>query len=526
MTGVRETEIVIVGYGPVGQVLAVLLAQAGREVVVLERWADPYPLPRAVAYDAESARILATTGIDPSLGPHGRPLGDYVWRNQDGVELLAFTGLHEIGPQGWPGVTSMYQPGLEDALIARGAELPGLTVLRGAEVTAVQDHGDAATVTATGPDGAPLHVRAAWAVGCDGANSVVRRALGVPFEERGFSHDWLICDITSDRPYDPDNLQICDPARPRTSVAAGPGHRRWEFMRVAGETLDELNTPEAAWRLLELGGESRADVTLDRHAVYTFLAGHAARWRTGRVLLAGDAAHLMPPFAGQGLCSGFRDARNLAWKLNLVQDGLAGPGVLDTYTEERRAHVQAAIDRSVELGKVICEPDPVAAAARDAALLAAKDGDDGPVLEVQRLHGGLLHADAAAGDLAPNPVVREGDRTARLDDVAGTGFVLLTAVPPDHLLEPAHHALLAALGGRIVHVVPPGSRGPSPAAVVDTQDVLLPFLAGHNARAVLVRPDFYVFGAATGPHDVAALLDDLRDRLTARAASSETAPVS
>ncbi|MQY06281.1 bifunctional 3-(3-hydroxy-phenyl)propionate/3-hydroxycinnamic acid hydroxylase [Actinomadura macrotermitis] len=523
MTSRRETEIVIVGYGPVGQVLAVLLAQAGREVLVLERWPDPYPLPRAVAYDAESARILATTGVDPSLGPNGRPLGDYVWRNQDGVELLAFTGLHEVGPQGWPAVTSMYQPGLEDALIARGAELPGLTVLRGHEVIDVAADGDTVTVTATGPAGERLSVTASWAIGCDGANSAVRRALGTPFEERGFSHDWLICDITTGKHYDPDNLQICDPARPRTSVAAGPGHRRWEFMRIAGETLEELNTPEAAWRLLELGGESRAEATLDRHAVYTFRAGHAARWRDGRILLAGDAAHLMPPFAGQGLCSGFRDARNLAWKLNLIQDGRADADLLDTYTEERRAHVQAAIDRSVELGRVICEPDPAAAAARDAELLAARAGDDGPVLEVQRLHGGLLHqGSAAAGDLAPNGTVTRGGRTARLDEIAGTGFVLLTSVPPETLLDPARLDLLASLGGRAVHVVPAGGDHDG-RAVADTGETLLPFLAGHDAQAVLIRPDFYVYGAATGPDGTAALLDGLRDRLGARTKTRRTA---
>ncbi|REE94794.1 bifunctional 3-(3-hydroxy-phenyl)propionate/3-hydroxycinnamic acid hydroxylase [Thermomonospora umbrina] len=526
MTVDLQADVVIVGHGPIGQTLAALLAQRGRSVIVVERWERPYTLPRAVAYDGESARILASAGIDPSLGERGRPLGDYVWRNRAGEDLLNFTGLGRISPQGWPVVTSMYQPGLEDALIARGAELPGLRVHRGHEATAIVDRGGSVLLTAEPRGGdhgrEPLRVEADWLVGCDGANSFVRAAMGVGFTELGFGHDWLICDVTPTTPreYVPDNLQICDPERPRTSVAAGPGHRRWEFMRIDGETIADLDTPEAAWRLLAREGETPENATLDRHAVYTFKAGHAAEWRKGRLLLAGDAAHLMPPFAGQGMCSGFRDAANLAWKLDLVLAGLADDDVLDTYTDERREHVQHAILRSVELGRVICEPDPDAAARRDEEMIAALralGGSQRAVLEVRPLSGGLLHT--TGGDLAPNGEVTVDGATGRFDDVVGTGFALISLDPVEGLLDEGRRAFLEKLGARVVRVVPTGAR-PGADEATDVTGVYAAHLAERSARTMLVRPDFTVFGTAAGPAGTAALIDDLGARLGPRRATS------
>ncbi|MGW6743030.1 bifunctional 3-(3-hydroxy-phenyl)propionate/3-hydroxycinnamic acid hydroxylase MhpA [Streptomyces sp. NPDC055025] len=541
------TDVAIVGYGPIGQTLAILLAQRGWDVTVVERYPKPFPLPRAVTFDGESARILASAGLDPSLGEYGKPTGDYGWQNGDGLELLLFTGIGDIGPQGWPITTSYYQPGLESALIARGAELPGLRVLRGYEAKEITDDGTGVDVVAESATGGRLALRARCLVGCDGANSVVRAGMGAAFTELGFSHDWLTCDVTLDAPrdFDPDNLQTCDPARPRTSVSAGPGHRRWEFMRVPGETVEELDSVESAWRLLALDGVTPGNATLDRYAVYTFKAGHADRWRAGRVMLAGDAAHLMPPFAGQGMSSGFRDAANLSWKLHLVLDGRAREGILDTYTTERREHVQYAITKSVELGRIICEPDPAVARERDKKMLAAKEevgGSDGLVLEIRPLTDGLLHrpGDGATGHLFPQGrvtrllpqgrVTRPGAPgegttaegapgegvTGRYDEVVGHGFSLITLVPPGELLDGDRLAFLGTLDASVVHVLPSGS-GPDSvpgSVVVDTDDVYVPHLAGLPATAVLVRPDFYVFGAARDRDSAAALIDDLRTQLS------------
>jgi 2-polyprenyl-6-methoxyphenol hydroxylase-like FAD-dependent oxidoreductase len=203
-----------------------------------------------------------------------------------------------------------------------------------------------------------LAAEARFVVGCDGANSFVRPHLGASVTDLGFFFDWLIVDVIPHRPavWTPLNVQICDPARPTTLVSGGPGRRRWEFMRLPGEPIEELNSEDTAWRLLAPWGVTPDNAALERHAVYRFQARWVDTWRHGRLLLAGDAAHQMPPFAGQGMCSGLRDATNLAWKLDLVLAGRAPAGVLDTYPSERIPQVQAMIDFSMELGRVIIPP--------------------------------------------------------------------------------------------------------------------------------------------------------------------------
>ena len=188
----------------------------------------------------------------------------------------------------------------------------------------------------------------------------------------GFFYDWLIVDILpkEHREWTPDNLQVCDPVRPTSAVNGGPGRRRFEFMRMPQDDLKSFDTDETAWSLLEPWGVTPANAGAGTPGPDTFQARYASSWRDGRIFLAGDAAHQMPPFFGQGMVSGVRDAVNLAWKLDLALQGAAGDALLDSYDSERSAHVQHAIGMSVELGKVICETDPAAVAARDAHFLA------------------------------------------------------------------------------------------------------------------------------------------------------------
>ncbi|MFD6278383.1 bifunctional 3-(3-hydroxy-phenyl)propionate/3-hydroxycinnamic acid hydroxylase [Streptomyces sp. NPDC060209] len=540
-TATPSTDVIVVGYGPVGQVTALLLAARGWQVTVVERWPAPYPMPRAVSFDGESARILAAAGVGDSMSELGEPSGDYVWRNGDG-QTLFHVDVAASGHSGWPDSTSMYQPGLEAALAARGEELPRLRVLRGHRVTALQDHGTLVEVTVERHQDAPPHgqdapheqrLSARWVVGCDGANSFVREAIGATVTDFGFFNDWLTCDVKLHEPREfvPNNLQICDPARPRTEVSAGPGHRRWEFMRLSDEPAEEFGRPDNAWRLLSLFDIDRAHATLERHAVYTFQARYADTWRVGRVLLAGDAAHLMPPFAGQGMCSGFRDAANLAWKLDLVLGGQADERLLDSYTGERREHVRHALKMSMDLGRVICETDPAAARDRDTVMLAVRErgiATAQPRSAVQALTTGLLHRREGdgrpvppAGDLAPQGTVARADAVGLFDEVVGPGFALLTTAPPAELLDDDRLEFLGRIGARLVHLLPAGTPAAevTAPAVVDVDAVYLPYLAeakagdGEGAVALLVRPDFYVFGAAPDRDALAVLVDDLHARL-------------
>ena len=413
-----DAEVAIVGYGPVGSALAILLAQLGRTVTVLERWPEPYLLPRAVHFDHEVGRILQSCGIGDELRKITEPADIYEWRNATGTTLLRF-GSPGNGPSGWPASSMFNQPELEQLLDSRAREL-GVDVRRGVEVTAIDEHGD--TVTVTGADGTT--VSASFVVGCDGANSTVRALSGVPVTDLGFFYDWLIVDVILDEPraFDPINLQICDPARPTTVVSGGPGRRRWEFMRLPHESLDELNDEKRAWELLAPWDVHPGNARLERHAVYTFNARYSEQWRAGRVLLAGDAAHLMPPFAGQGMCSGLRDAANLAWKLDLVLAGVAADALLDSYQSERLPSAKAAIEFSMELGKVICVPDPAEAAARDEAMALAVGDEPAPAPGLPDITTGFIHPTTPH---AGRQLVQGKDRGQPFDDVHGTGWRLV-----------------------------------------------------------------------------------------------------
>ena len=518
-----DADVAIVGYGPVGQALAALLGRAGHRVAVVERHPECYRLPRAVHLDHEIMRLLQALDLAETLAPQLVPARDYRWFGADGDLLLQFEAPSPAR-SGWDTSYLFFQPELEAALDGMGCAQPGVTVERGWIADELVD----------GPAGARLRIRrgvedgsgrvtptdemrtlrARWVIGADGANSFVREASGIGRRDLGFRERWLVIDV---EPHDmqalahlPTACQWCDPARPATHVQCGPRHRRWEFMLLPHEQPSDFDDPERVWALLAPWFRPQ-DGPLTRSAVYEFRSMLAERLRAGHVLLAGDAAHLTPPFLGQGMCAGLRDAANLAWKLDLVLRGVASEDLLDTIELERQPQNEAVIGLAVELGKVLCQLDPRAAAERDAMLRAAGPP---PPLDLAPLGDGLLHRpeagpDPLAGTLSVQGMVARAGREGRFDDVAGRGFALIAAGgdPLAGLTAPARE-VVEALGMTVASLDPD-----APAGVRDIDGRLTAWLAEHHAHAVLVRPDFYVFGSASSVDAVPALLDDLRCQL-------------
>jgi len=511
-------DVAIVGYGPVGQALAILLGQRGWKVVVLEKQPAAYPLPRAVHFDHEVGRILQAAGVADDLVGMIEAADVYEWRNAAGETLLRFASK-AAGRSGWPEANMFAQPELERLLDRRARSLPTIDVRRGYEVVDIKLRrgrevgvvDESVEVGVTAPDRRRLTVAARYVVGCDGANSFTRSHVGATVTDLGFFFDWLIIDVIPHEPtvWNPLNVQVCDPARPTTLVSGGPGRRRWEFMRLPGESIENLNSEETAWRLLMPWGVTAENATLERHTVYRFQARWVDTWRSGPLLLAGDAAHQMPPFAGQGMCSGLRDAANLAWKLDLVLAEKAPAGLLETYPSERIPHVAAVINLSMELGKVICIADPAEAAARDTVMVAAAKGEQmmtpPPSLGIGP---GVLHdGDPHAGQLFVQGRVRYGGASGLFDDVVGRGWTLLSPVAePLARLDPAAAAFFASLGGIGAHV---GQNAPAR----DLDGIYERWFAGTGVGVVLQRPDFYVFGTAATVDGASALVERLRSAL-------------
>jgi flavoprotein hydroxylase len=495
-------DVAIVGYGPVGAALAILLGQQGHRVLVLERHRGPYPLPRAVHYDHEAARILQSCGVAEECSKIVEPAEVYEFRNAKGQTLIRFGRLGN-GLSGWPQSSMFSQPELEAVLFGRVESLPSVEVRRGCLVTGLADDGDTVVVQTNSEP-----VRARYVLGCDGANSTVRSLTGINMNDRAFFYDWLVVDVVfhETRVFDPPNVQICDPVRPTTVVSGGPGRRRWEFMALPEESVDELNEESTAWRLLEPFDARPDNARLEKHAVYRFQARWADEWRRGHVLLAGDAAHQTPPFAGQGLCAGLRDAANLWWKLDLVLRDLAPDALVDTYGRERGPHAQAVIELAIEMGKLICVADGDEAAARDEAFISGYDGGLTDVPPFPPFTDGIVFAGSPyAGQLFVQGEVEHDGNRVRFDDAVGPGWQLVTLGRP--AIDPELSDWFAAIGGVVV------SFGGTNPAVIDVDGTYGEWFADHGVVAALQRPDFVLFGTAAQACNVPDLVRSLQAAL-------------
>ena len=515
-------DVVQIGYGPVSEIMALALARQGRKVAVFERWRERYPMPRAVCIDHELYRVLSALGMAKELPAVTHAGPEYRWFNAEWKELLSIDWKSE-SISGGPEVNFVHQPTLERMFEDVVKACPTVDLHLGWEAVTATQTADHVELQVREPEtGETRTVRGKYLIGADGANSLVREAIGSTQEDRGFEADWLVIDVLPNEGVTldiPAAAQYCNPLRPTTIVPAGVKDgryfRRWEFMRLPNEAREALEDEHVAWDLLE-PWVKRDQATIVRHKVYTFRSLLADTWRNGRMLIAGDAAHVMPPFMGQGMCAGLRDDWNLAWKLGMVLDGKADDKLLDTYQAERRPHVSDVIDLSMYLGKVICIPDPAKAAERDEAFFSGKAPPPPPF---PSLTGGVLRREesgrlrAPAGLLSPHGTVRSGNAQGRFDDVVGLGFVLVSrGADVESVLGSDQRAFLDAIGAKRVVIAAEGENY-RPGALIDIDEKFVPYMEQHGIAAMLVRPDFYLYGAAADAQDVNALIDDLQSDL-------------
>ncbi|MET8757780.1 bifunctional 3-(3-hydroxy-phenyl)propionate/3-hydroxycinnamic acid hydroxylase [Lentzea sp. NPDC004782] len=482
-----DVPVVIIGAGPTGLTAAALLAQHGIESLVLDRWETIYPQPRAVHLDDEICRILGRLGLFAEFSQISWRCNGLRLVDRDLHVLAEFRRDAAHGRHGYPEASMFDQPELE-ALLRKGlGRHRAATLHGGAEVTSLVPEFDGVRVEFTDSTGRPDSVRARYVLGCDGANSLTRTSIGAVMRDLGFTQRWLVVDVRTDAELGAWEgvHQVSDPSRAATYMRVGENRYRWEFQLAAGETADDYREPAALLPLIKpWTGEAPAEeFEIVRVAEYTFRAQVADRWRDRRVFLLGDAAHLTPPFIGQGMGAGMRDAVNLAWKLAGVLDGTLAETVLGSYETERKPHATAMIRLAKLMGTAMTEGGELGNLLRRVAAprLHLVPGLRKRVLatETPALHRSALVVrprlgHSLAGRQCPNAPV-DGGR--RFDDVAAGRFAVVSVAEP----SPAQRVDIEQRGAVLV-VAGPGSP-------------LHRWLRRGSAHAAVVRPDATVHSA-------------------------------
>lgn len=483
----KAVDVAIIGCGPAGATLANLLGQYGLSVLVLEREAEIYPLPRAIHFDGEVMRVFETAGLRKEVETISRPgLKGMYFNNAAGETLLIRAGTAARGPHGCATNHYFHQPELEAVLRDGLRRYPQVEVRTRHDVTAIIDGAEHAELQVKDvQSGVSYAVAARFVVGCDGARSLVRKTIGSPMLDLGLHQPWLVFDVRlkTDVFGLPDHtVQHCDPARPMTYCNVTGNRRRWEIMLMPGDDPEQLVKPETLWKLVSKWiTPEQADI--ERAVIYTFHSVIAETWRKGRLFLAGDAAHQTPPFLGQGMCAAIRDASNLAWKLEAVLRERAQDTLLDTYGSERAPHVRAFIDLAVKLGDIIQTTDPQAARERDARFKAGQP----EIFEfpAPRLGPGVWQGVCApVAHIFPQPMLADG---RLLDSLLGLNFAV---IGEPRLLEGVRQETREKWQAQGLVILPA------------SDPEITGWLHKHRVRAVMLRPDRYIAGVALTEQDL------------------------
>ena len=535
-------DVAIVGAGPVGLMIANYLGQCGVNVTVVEKLDSLIDYPRAIGLDDESLRTFQAVGLADKVLPHTTP-----WH---AMRFLTPKGrcFADIQPKtdefGWSRRNAFIQP-LADRVLFDGLQrFNNVKVLFSRELNSFEQSDSAVVLDLKDQHGRSERLNARYLIGCDGGNSLVRRSLDISFEGKTAPNQWIVVDIANDPLATPHVYLCCDPVRPYVSAALPHGVRRFEFMVMPGETETELSKPENLRRLLSKVLPNPDRIELIRSRVYTHNARLAGRFRQGRVLLAGDAAHIMPVWQGQGYNSGMRDALNLAWKLALVIKGLAADNLLDSYEQERRDHAKAMINLSVLAGHVLAPPKRWQGTLRDGVswLLNYLPPVKRYFVEMrfkpmpQYTQGALIvpnQKGSPVGKMFIQPkVLTDAGTTVLLDEVIGENFAIIAwGCDPTWGLTAEQIAQWKALGTRFIQVLPdvqlrvPSDAGPDVIRVGDCTGRLKEWFALGTSSVALVRPDRFVAGLAI-PQTVGQACDELARALKALPQPAASAVVS
>ncbi len=513
-----DYDVLVAGFGPTGAVATGMLGRLGHRTLVIDRLTGIYDKPRAIALDHEIFRHFDNMGLAAAISPYVEPFTASEHFGADGQLIRRIDMVSKPYPLGYTPSMVFSQPPVEAELRRHAVSFPSVRAELGVELIDLVQTPDYVEARLRDPDGQLRSVTARYVLGCDGASSTVRQIGGIALEDLIFDEPWLVVDVRVNEDalskLPQSSAQFCNPARPVSFIIGPKNHRRWEIMLLPGEDPRQMERPEGVWRLLA-PWLTPQDGELWRAAPYRFHALVAANWRNGRIVIAGDAAHQQPPFIGQGMCQGLRDATNIVWKLDRVLKGASGDELLDTYTAERKQHVIELTGKIKAIGRSICERDPVAARRRDAQILIEGGGKPLSITRqeiIPPLRAGFLAEQngAARGSLFPQPQIMGEGAVHLLDKVTEPGWSVFidgrSGGAASLVTLCAEHPEFTAAA-----IAPAGTGAPS--VLEETDAVLAGWFDRHGIIAAIVRPDHYVFGTAHNASELSDLLLEVSLRL-------------
>ncbi len=526
MNTLKKFDVAIVGFGPSGAVLALLLARKGLSIYLIDKTQDIYDKPRAIALDHEVMRTLQNLGLVDSLDEFIEPFTDSHYWGVEGQLIKIMSTPAPPYVYGHVPALVFNQPSFEKVLRQAISAHPNIQVELTCEFKSLtQNDSEVRFEVVSNQSGSAQHqtVISRYLVGCDGASSSIRKSLNIELEDLGFNEPWLVVDLLVDQSaldkLPQTSMQYCDPHRPVTMVIGPKNHRRFEIALTHGETPENFKDESRIWALLSKWLKP-GEAQLWRHACYEFHALVADRWRIGRVFIAGDAAHQQPPFLGQGMCQGIRDVVNLSWKLEQVIKQPLSDSVLDSFETERKGHVKALTAKIIEIGKIVGQRDLDKARARDLHLLEEANGQIKPSarqdVQPSLTSGFFSHrSHSKLGTLFPQPLIHMDSSDQLMDDVLGTGWRVVSfsmsessVAANTKVLGLSDNAMLTSMMSDLqfkwFELTHPQQ---------DPQNLLGSWFSQAQAKWAIVRPDHYVYAVGTEQLDLAEQLVHLKKLL-------------
>lgn len=482
-----NTDIILIGLGPTAATLANLLAPLGWNIKIFEQNTEIYELPRAVFFDDEVMRTFQKIGLGDEILKCALKMQGMDLINQDGITLASYTAPTEVSSLGWHAGYMFHQPTLEAQLRKNLSHFPNIDIYPGHLVSRLSQDQDRASIMVKGPSGIEIHY-SRFLIGCCGARSITRETMKTNVHDYGADQLWIVIDIKLNEEVNLPlkTIQYCDPNRPSTYIPTPGLTRRFELMLMPNEKVEDIAKPEKIFGLLSKWLQPH-QYQIIRSAVYEFHALVAEHWRNNNFFLAGDAAHQMPPFLGQGMCSGVKDAANLAWKLDFVLRGFATDNLLDTYEAERKPYVEKVIESDLWLSNMIQTTDPDIAMQRDQHFSSQPPSERKLNPPTIKLGGAHFENSEFCGLPAPQPISISG---IKHDDLLGENLTIIGKVfISDEIQKMVENNLIKLI------------EEPSK----QMQD----WLTSKGALAILIRPDRYIQAILNHPHDLENALGQL-----------------